>query len=358
MFKSAPNIANINKAREFKTHDIVKRLGVISPNRLHIKNHPIDTPISVFNSTIIIKGDKALLYSRIIMGYFMYISAIVRIEIPLDDIFSGAINISHYPCDLVLYPTTKYDIWGAEDPRITEVNGKMCITYVGRNINYFNSAITKERTLPIVSVATDKQGKKWNKLSIIVLPSDIRNNVISDKDAFIIKSREGDLLVFHRPHMADGNYYLTISKLDMQALTTQDIREQEVRDLVNVLTPSEFEIKLGWSTPPIEVEPNLYLLLIHGVDKYIEGYRVFAALVRYDRDIGPYIEAITPYYIMEPKTSYEVYGDRPFVVFPCGLCKVNKSKAIITYGAADYVIGFGELDLDELLSILDKYRFD
>lgn len=58
---------------------------------------------------------------------------------------------------------------------------------------------------------------------------------------------------------------------------------------------------------------------------------------------------------MEPRELYEVYGDRPLVVFPCGLIRID-DKAIVIYGAADFVIGFGELDINEVLGILEKVK--
>ncbi|MEM4101061.1 MAG: glycosidase, partial [Desulfurococcaceae archaeon] len=60
-------------------------------------------------------------------------------------------------------------------------------------------------------------------------------------------------------------------------------------------------------------------------------------------------------YIMEPRTPYEVYGDRPFTVFPCG-AQIVDDKVIVAYGAADYLVGFGAIDLAELMSALEKGR--
>lgn len=358
MFKRAKNINKVSRKRELKSVDIVKRLSVISPQRVHLKNYPIDNPVSIFNPALIVRGESAYIYARIILGYFMYVSAIVKMDIPLDDIYSGTASISHYPCSIIISPSTKYDIWGAEDPRVTEINGKLYMTYVGRTINYFNPAIRRERTLPVIAVS--ENGSKWDKRLVLVLPREFRDFVISDKDAFIIKSREGDILIFHRPHLTDEKFYLLISKIDSDALekVSKGVREVEVRESVMVLEALPEENKLGWAGPPVEIEENTFLTLVHGVDKYIEGYRVFAVLVKYDRDLGPRIIATTPYYIMEPKTPYEVFGDRPYTVFPCGFYRVDSDKALIAYGAGDFVVGIGELDISEILSILDKNRVE
>jgi predicted GH43/DUF377 family glycosyl hydrolase len=113
---------------------------------------------------------------------------------------------------------------------------------------------------------------------------------------------------------------------------------------------AKFEDKIGWGTPVVKVEKE-YLALLHGVDRDTQWYKAFAVLL----DGDARIKAVTRYYIMEPRESYEVYGDRPFTVFPCGLCKLD-DKLIISYGAADFACGFGEIDLSELMSMLDANR--
>jgi predicted GH43/DUF377 family glycosyl hydrolase len=58
---------------------------------------------------------------------------------------------------------------------------------------------------------------------------------------------------------------------------------------------------------------------------------------------------------MKPKEIYETYGDRPFVVFPCGAQMIDDS-ILISYGAADFAMGIGEIEITELMSILDSNR--
>jgi len=58
---------------------------------------------------------------------------------------------------------------------------------------------------------------------------------------------------------------------------------------------------------------------------------------------------------MEPKTPYELYGDRPLTIFPSG-SQVVDGKLIVSYGAADYMIGFGVIELSDLFTALDKGR--
>ncbi|MNN90454.1 hypothetical protein D3C81_2084040 [compost metagenome] len=78
--------------------------------------------------------------------------------------------------------------------------------------------------------------------------------------------------------------------------------------------------------------------------------------LEYSRNEGIIVKAVTPTYIMEPKLLYEIFGDRPYTIFSCGLWRLSRDKILISYGAGDYMIGLGEIDLNELLGILDKGR--
>jgi len=80
-----------------------------------------------------------------------------------------------------------------------------------------------------------------------------------------------------------------------------------------------------------------------------EVYRLFAIKLTYDGG-ELRVSGITPSYIMEPRTQYEKYGDRPNVVFICGAERISKNRILITYGCADSFTGFAEIAIDELLS--------
>jgi len=342
------------KIRRFRTSDIVKRLGAISPSRLFINNYPIANPVAAFNPSIVLRDDELYVYVRVVMGYYLYASAIALIKLQLNDLLSGDLSVDRYSADLVIIPTNKYDIWGCEDPRVVELDGKYYMTYVGRGVNYFNAAVKNEKTLPLT--ATQTSSSKWEKIAVHVLPSELRGRVIMDKDAFITKLG-GDLLLFHRPYMDDGNYYTTVSRISLELNTmSSELGEVVAQDTKLVLLPASFEEKIGWAAPVMKVDSKTLLVLLHGVEREMGIYRVFAAEVEHSRSSGVILKAVTPTYIMEPRTPYEVFGDRPYTVFPCGAVLVDSHKVIISYGAADFMVGFGEIDLTELLSLLDKGR--
>ena len=339
MFKTTPNIDELSNSRENKTVDIAKRLAVITADKIHIKRFPISNPITAFNPALIIDDEDVYIYARIVLGYYTYASAVAELRLTIEDLYHN--SVSHYSAELAVYPSWKFDIWGVEDPRVVRIDGKLFMTYCGRTVAYFDPHIRVERTLPVTAV----KEKGWKKLYVHRFPEPMRRYVVSDKDAFLVKTKDG-VKLFHRPHMRDENFYLTISDVEIG-----EREESNIENTLVVLNQAEFEEKIGWGTPPVEVEGE-YVFLQHGLERESKAYKVFALAMNKDLEIT----AITPYYIMEPKEIYEIYGDRPFVVFPCG-AQILDDKLIVSYGSADFAIGLCEIDLSELMSVLDKNRF-
>ena len=52
--------------------------------------------------------------------------------------------------------------------------------------------------------------------------------------------------------------------------------------------------------------------------------------------------------ILEPREDYEKFGQVPNVVFSCGSV-LHKNELLISYGAADTVIGVASFDLSEII---------
>ncbi len=344
MFKIAENVEEILKERENYTVDIAKRLCVITADRIHLKRFPVSNPVTAFNPSLVVNEDEVYLYPRVVVGYYIYASAVAEIRLSLEDIYSN--SLSHYTADLVLYPNNKFDIWGVEDPRAVFVDEDVFITYCGRTVSYFDPHIRVERTLPITAIK-DKHG--WRKICIHRFPHPLRNTIVSDKDAFILKTNNG-LKLFHRPHTHEEKFYLAIS--DVEEFDHDKFKESTIKDTIVIMTEADFEERLGWGTPPVEVDGEL-LFLIHGLEKDSKAYKVFAMTMNKNLEVT----SVTSHYIMEPKEIYEMYGDRPFVVFPCGAAVIDDSL-IVSYGCADFAVGICEFDLSDLMSILDKNRID
>lgn len=345
------------RVRVYETEEVVARFGVISPDRVILHNYPVSSPASVFNASVAYDpGEDVLrIFARVIFGYYMYVSSIVRMDVPFNDILNRYVNVNRYTGSMVVYPSTRYDVWGAEDPRVYEVDGRLCMTYVGRTINYFNPAIRRNRTIPITAVY-DEDLRAWVKRAVFTLSPEVFGEWVSNKDAFLYRASDGSLFLFHRPHLADETYHLMVSEVKGLSFLSGrgGLEEVEIDGGVEVLRPAEFESRLGWAAPIASIRGSL-IVLIHAVDRYGVVYRVFAAQLRLSRN-EVVVEAVTPRYVMEPRAPYEVIGDRPLVVFPCGAARVGDDSVVIAYGASDYMIGFGMLSINRLLAELDKGR--
>jgi len=342
MFAFTPRI---KLTRQRKTVDIVKRLGVITANRIRLRKYPVENPITAFNPALTVEDHDVIIYARVTLGYYTYASAVAEIIIPLKEFqeLSGV-----YTATIRVFPDDRFDIWGVEDPRVYKIEGQKLMTYSGRTVNYFDRSVDIERTLPIAAIY---RGEEWKKLCVFRLPMQLRGFVVSDKDAFFIKTRDG-LRLFHRLHMKDDKYYLVISEISEDLLSLDEFKEITVRNTRVIIEQEGFEEKIGWGTPPIKINDE-YLLFLHGVERELKRYRVFAMLM--DEDLE--VKAITPFYIMEPTENYEIFGDRPFTIFPCG-AEVIDGRIIISYGAGDSSIAFGEIEVERIMELLDANRVD
>ncbi len=329
--------------------DIVERIAVISPNKVILENYMGINPHAVFNASIHIDSGIVELYARVTIGYYSYASSIARMRLSLDSLLAGDIP-ERLAAELVITPSLWHDFWGSEDPRVYTVRDRVFMTYTGRTRNYYKGQVFK--TVPITAERVSKGD--WVKRYAHIPPESLRKRLISDKNAYMQYS-DNNLYLFHRLHLTDAGFILAVSLMDDVLESAEGFSELSYRNTIWVMPAAVFEEKIGWATPAIPLSANRLLTLIHGVDRETGVYRVFASILQLARD-GIVVEAITPSYIMEPRTIYEIYGDRPFTVFPCGAWRLSRNEILISYGAADYSVGLGLIDVDELLSELDHGR--
>jgi len=322
-------------ARVFRTVDVFKRLAVVPPSSVRIVNHPVGRPVAVFNPALFLEGDELVVLARVVLGYYKYVSAIAEFRLGLSDVLEGSVP-EEVEARVVIWPRDWHDFWGAEDPRGTVVDGVRYVVYTGRTKNYFSDV--HERTVPVIA---REAGGEWVKVGVV--RHSRPEAVVSDKDAFIVREG-GHYFLFHRPHYGGTDFRLAVSKISGLA------GEVVVRGAEEVLKPAVFEEKIGWGTPPVEVGSKERLLILHGVDKDLKVYRAFAALMRFDGG-EPELVGVSGPYVMEPREAFEVYGDRPMVVFPCGAVRVDDS-VLVAYGAADQAVGFAVAKVSEVMDLM------
>jgi len=285
-FPEAVGLKEALEIRREEVRDMVARFGVISPDRVILHNYPVSSPVSVFNASVTYdeKEEALEIFARVIFGYYMYVSSIVGIRVPINDLFNRYVNSNRYTGNIVLYSSMKYDVWGTEDPRVHRFGGKLCMTYVGRSINYFNPVLRRNRTLPITAVY-DEDLRTWVKRLVFTLSEEAFGEVISNKDSFLHSASDGSVFLLHRPHLVDESYRLMVSPIEDDLLNGgMTIREVKVREGIEVLKPCDFEGRLGWATPIIRLDDDTLVALVHAVDKDLVVYRVFAVQLKLSRD--------------------------------------------------------------------------
>lgn len=109
----------------------------------------------------------------------------------------------------------------------------------------------------------------------------------------------------------------------------------------------------GVGAPPIKTKYG-WLVFYHALEKNDSGkYKAGAMLL--DLNNPTKIISRTNEPILSPETPYEKTGQIPNVVFPCGVALIGK-KVFVYYGAGDSVVGVAAVELEKLLSELQKFE--
>ncbi len=223
------------------------------------------------------------------------------------------------------------EIWGIEDPRITwlEERGEWVVAY---------TAYSKGG--PLVSLATTKDFKTFNRLGPVMAPE--------DKDAALFPRRFGGRwAMLHRPvaRLADIPAHIWLS-------FSPDLRHWgEHQEVIYARQGSWWDAgKVGLSAPPMETSQG-WLVLYHGVRATAAGCIYRLGLAMLDIENPQRVIHRTDEWIFGPKASYEREGDVDNVVFPCGWT-VKDGRVNMYYGAADSCIALATAKLSELVDFV------
>jgi predicted GH43/DUF377 family glycosyl hydrolase len=223
------------------------------------------------------------------------------------------------------------EVWGIEDPRLTWLDERQCwaVTYTA-----YSAAG------PLVSLATTKDFRTFIRLGPVMPPE--------DKDAALFPVRfEGRWAMLHRPvataWSAGAHIWISFSP---------DLKHWGDH---HVLIPARLgglwdARKIGLAAPPLDT-PEGWLLLYHGVRMTAAGclYRLGLALL--DRADPTRVLRRSADWIFGPSEEYELKGDVPGVVFPCGWTAVG-DEVRLYYGAADTSVALATAKLSQLLEFI------
>ena len=228
------------------------------------------------------------------------------------------------------------ELWGVEDPRITWIEelGEYAITYTAYSSNG-----------PLVALATTRDFEVFQRHGPITVPE--------DKDAALFPRRfDGCWALIHRPVPsapgAKANIWISLSE-DMRHWGDQMVM-LEARD--GAFWDAR---KIGLSPPPIET-PEGWLIIYHGVRNTPAGgiYRLGLALL--DLEHPATVLRRGEEWVFGPSAPYELAGDVPNVVFPCGTVMDDASGTLrMYYGAADSCVAVATADVRELVDWLTTH---
>jgi len=223
---------------------------------------------------------------------------------------------------------------GCEDPRLTEIDGKIYMLYTA-----YNGQEAPRVALTYINQQDflDKKWDTWSKPILISAPG------LDDKDAIIFDQKY-------------NNKYILVHRLG----TDIDIAFEDSLEFNNGDHLGEGlwfyprkgfwdSKKIGAAAPPVRTNDG-WVMLYHGVSED-SIYRVGAVLL--DLSDPQKILGRTDMPILEPELDYEKFGQVNQVVFPCGNCLVG-DELFIFYGGGDSVIGMAKINIHDLIKILKK----
>jgi predicted GH43/DUF377 family glycosyl hydrolase len=305
------------------------------PFRRHPDNPIItvrDLPYSantVFNAGATMMGDETLLLLRVEDR-----RGISHLTVAHSSDGIGGWRIDDRPTLMPSPDTHPEEIWGIEDPRIT---------YVEELERWIIAYTAYSEAGPLVSVATTKNFKNFDRLGPVMPPE--------DKDAALFPTRIQDRWgMIHRPvarfPSTDAHIWISFSP---------DLKHWgDHRVLLPARKGAWWDAnKIGLSPPPLKTDEG-WLILYHGVRTTASGsiYRLGLALL--DLDDPCRIIARSDAWLFAPEEDYEVFGDVDKVVFPCGwIAKGDEVR--LYYGGADTCIALATATISELLDWLKEH---
>lgn len=240
--------------------------------------------------------------------------------------------------DPFIAPGADFDRFGAEDPRITFLEGRYWITYSALQSPAFDRdarvRIGLASTTDFRSVA--KHG--------VVGPDE------RDKDAVLFPELVcGRIAMLHRI-VPDIQLIFFNDVNEMRtppgALWTEHMASLEQHVIMRPQEAWEAR-KIGAGAPPIRTEAG-WLLIYHGVDQH-HVYRAGLALL--DLADPTRVIARTRRPVLQPEYEFERKGDVNNVVFPEGAVVID-GVLHVYYGAADRVVGHATAPVEDVLAVL------
>ena len=227
-------------------------------------------------------------------------------------------------------PTLTHESWGVEDPRVSWVADLDAWVIVYTSFGPGG---------PGISLATTRDFRTVKRLGMVRAPE--------DKNGALLPRRiDGEYILFHRPVAA-----LT-ARADIWLSRSADLRSWSSPEPVMAARPGGWwdSARIGIGPPPLETSEG-WLVVYHGVRQTVAGALYRAGLALLDLDDPSKVLKRCSEWVLGPTESYELMGDVPGVVFPCGVIHNAETDELrLYYGAADTVIGMATASLTDVLT--------
>lgn len=224
------------------------------------------------------------------------------------------------------------EMWGVEDPRIT---------FVPELDEYLMTYTAFGKSGPGVAIASTTDFVEFQRYGMVMHAD--------DKDAAILPRRfNGVFAMIHRPS--------TELTAHMWISFSPDLHNWGGQMLYLPARRGAWwdAGKIGLSPPPIETEQG-WLVMYHGVRRHASGsiYRVGLAL--FDKEHPEICLRRGQCWMFGPEEPYELMGDVPSVVFPCGYTvREDGDTLYVYYGAADSSICLATGSIRQMLDWLER----
>jgi predicted GH43/DUF377 family glycosyl hydrolase len=251
-----------------------------------------------------------------------YLTSISHLRIATS---SDGINFNIEPVPAV-FPQTRYETFGLEDPRITLIE----------NTYYITCKVVSDLGIA-TSLITTSDFKNFKRHGIIFCPENI------------------DVVIF--PEKVNGLFY-ALTRPVPHSLGSLGIWIASSPDMINwgkhkcLMSPRVGmydSARLGASCVPIKTEQG-WLEIYHAAD---ENNRYCLAACLLDIKDPSKVIAYSNEPLMQPQADYEINGFFGNVIFSCGATADNDIITIY-YGAADCVIAGAKVKISDILNHLEK----
>ncbi len=226
-------------------------------------------------------------------------------------------------------PNLLHEAWGLEDPRLTWLDELDAYAIV---FTAFGPGG------PGISLATTRDFRTVERIGMIRAPEDKNGALLSRK-------LDDHYILLHRPVAA-----LT-HRSDIWLSRSKDLHSWAPPELVLAARPGGWwdSARIGIGPPPIET-PEGWLVIYHGVKHTVAGAIYRAGLALLDLEEPTRVLRRCAEWVLGPREEYELMGDVPGVVFPCGaIHNAATDELRLYYGAADTCVAMATASLSDLL---------